>query len=164
MSSPLKYLTLLFLLFSISGIAQNILVLEKASRRKSFQFREGDRIKVFLQPDSIFVSGRIAYITDSAIVFERNGFAAPVSQIQVAYTKRWGFGYLSKLFLKAGIGYAIVGGANQVISGKQNDLFRYPLLIGGGLVAVSFLIKPLAIRKHKIYNHNWRVIILDFTD
>ncbi|HPE55837.1 MAG TPA: hypothetical protein P5514_08335 [Bacteroidales bacterium] len=157
-----KYLTFLFLLLFVFGSAQNVLILEKANKRKLFKFKEGDRIKVYAEPDSIFVSGRIAYLTDSSIYFENSPYEIRISQVQVAYTPRWGFGFLSELFFKGGIGYALVAGANRAISGDQPDLLKYPILIGAGLVATSFLIKPLATHKHKIYDHSWRIAILDF--
>ena len=162
MRSIPKYLTFLLVLLYFNGSAQNVLVLEKANKRKSFKFREGDRIKVYVEPEGIIASGRIAYITDTSFYFEENGYEVPISRIREAYTRRWGFGFLSELFLKGGIGYAVVGGVNHAISGNQPDLLKYPLFIGGGLIGTSFLIRPLAKRKHKIYDHSWRIIILDF--
>lgn len=160
----LKYLVIFILLFSLKGYTQNVLVLEKANKRKSYQFREGDKIKVFVAPDSLYLEDRIARIKDSSIVLQRSYYDIPLENIQIVYTKRWGWGFLSELFMKAGIGYAVVGGINQAISGREKDLFKSPLIIGGGLIAAGALFIPLKKHKHKIEYGHWRLVILDFTN
>lgn len=158
-----RYLTLLLLFFCIAGFTQNVLILEKANKRKLIKFKVGDRIKVYAEPNSITISGRIAQLTDTSIIFEKRGYEVPLSHVRMAYTPRWGMGFLSELFLKAGIGYAVVAGANQAISGNQPENLKNPIIIGGSLVVASFLIKPLATRKHNIFENKWRIQILDFT-
>ena len=153
---------LIVVLVSVNLLGQNILVLEKYNKAKNIKFRPKDRISLIITPEDEKIEGRISYISDSAIFLENRLAGIALADIRYIRTRLWGFGFLRELLIKAGIGYAIVGLANQTFSKEQNGLFKYPLVIGSGLIATGLILSPLVFRKHQIENGKWRLIILDF--
>jgi hypothetical protein len=156
------FLVLGLLAISI-GRAQNILVLEKPGTTHNYKYQAGQHLQLQLKKGEFEIMGEIGKISDSSIIF-RNGLEVLLKDINIVYRNRWGFRFLNRVFLTAGITYIAISTLNGMINADQPIVPSETLIISGSLIATGLLFKPLITKKYKMESQKWRLVILDFTD
>jgi len=162
--NPSVILVLFCFLWNVSDLqTQNILILERPGTIKYFKYEVNDRIKLSTSNPDTTIDGFISLINDSSIIIDRvNEFT--LTNISTIIRNRWGFNFLQKLFLTAGIPYLLISSINGVINNDEPMVPEETLIISGGLITAAIAVTPLTSRKHKTDNKKWRVKILYFTD
>lgn len=150
-------------MFLLSGsvLAQNIFLLEKPGTIKNKKYHVGDHIKIRTITKDTIISGVINKLGDSALIVDYNNEVL-LSDIQMIYTKRWGFNLLQRIFQISGFSYLGISTLNGLINNDQPMVPEETLIISGGLIAAGFAMVPLANKKHKVDKKKWRVKILVF--
>jgi hypothetical protein len=162
--NPSVILVLLCFLLNISDSqTQNILILERPGTIKYFKYEVNDWIKLSTSKPDTTIHGFISLINDSSITIDRVN-EVTLKNISTIIRKRWGFNFLQKLFITAGIPYLLISTINGVINNDEPVVPTETLIISGSLIAAAIVVTPLTSRKHKTDNKKWRVKILDFTD
>jgi hypothetical protein len=161
---PHKQVSLILLLsfvFATNSFCQDIFLLEKPGTVKNHKYYVNDfvKLKTFSGEDAI--KGRITEIRDSSIIVAYANEVS-VNDIEILYRKRWGFGFLNELFLKAGGAYLFLLGINGVISSDTGKINKVPFIVAGSLIAAGIAVIPLKYQKIRFEDHKWRVKILKF--
>lgn len=154
---------LLLLFVSATAIAQkNIFIIEKPGTIKNYKYYPGNRIKLDYSYDNKIdnASGIINKITDSTLIINKTHLIY-LSKITTIYRARYGFSLLTQAGIKGGAAFFIVDGLNRTLTGAK-PVFRKKTaiisgsLIGGGLLFLPFIKKPLHIN-----NEDWRIKVID---
>ncbi|MCB2219907.1 MAG: hypothetical protein KQI35_05880 [Bacteroidetes bacterium] len=156
------YLMLGFLTIS-TGQTQNILVLEKPGTTHNYKYYADQHLHLQLKKGAFDIGGAIGKISDSSIIFS-NGLEVLLNDIGIIYRNRWGFRFLNRVLLTAGIAYLSISTLNGLINADQPVVPSETLIISGSLIASGLLLKPLITRKYKLEDQKWRLVILDFSD
>lgn len=156
-------INLLIFIFLLPGsiLAQNIFLLEKPGTINNKKYYVGNHIKIKTIAKDTIISGVINKIYDSALIVDYNS-EIRLSDIKMIYTKRWGFNLLQRIFQVSGFSYLGLSTINGLINNDQPIVPEETLIISGGLIAAGFAMVPLANKRHKIDNKNWRVKVLVF--
>jgi hypothetical protein len=134
--------------FSEFSVAQKFLAIDKygsADRRKFFI---NDFITIEKKNDPEIHNGKIMAINDTAIILNENDLI-PISEItKITCDRRSRFpGFISTLFINAGIGVVLVYGVNSLFN--RHDYFSAPIVLGGaGLICSGAAILKLKRQKY----------------
>ncbi|MFU8843531.1 MAG: hypothetical protein ACNA7V_06965 [Bacteroidales bacterium] len=153
-----------FILLCNQSFAQGILILEIPGTIRNYKFYEKDRIQFILQPGDQLINGRIARLHQNVLFLDGSVNEITLDSITAFYTARKGFRFIGELFLKAGLGYFIVGSVNQWIDGDDEGLIRNPWPIGGGLAVTGGILLYFRQKKHVIDNQKWRLVMIPDPD
>lgn len=140
------------------GYAQNILVLEKADSKKSFKYREGDKIELRTR-DSVAYKGLVTAVKDTVIVvnFSQEVRIANIAQIT---RPRWLVSIASKVLLIGGAGLIVVQALNGMLS-EAGGMSETVLYSGVAAVAVGALMIPFDKSRYVIAPGKWKLKILE---
>lgn len=126
---------------------QTLLMLQKRNSNKNVFYKKGDEISFRVNESKTKVSGEIAAIQDSVIVFK--GFDVKVSEISSLYIDektRWWLRYkIEQLAFITGGGYLLLDVINTG-EFNSNTLIISGSLIGVGLIARVFIGNMIKIR------------------
>ncbi|NOX48606.1 MAG: hypothetical protein GXO89_16690 [Chlorobi bacterium] len=152
---------LLSFVFATDSFCQDIFLLEKPGTVKNHKYYVNDFVKLKTFSSGNIINGKITEIRDSSIVvaYANEVF---IKDIEVFYKKRWGFGFLNELFLKAGGAYLFLLTVNGVISSDNGEINKVPFIVAGSFIVAGIAVIPLKTRKIKLADHKWRVKILKF--
>ena len=161
MHKRIPVLILLGFVLTSDLICQDIFLLEKPGTVKNHKYYVNDFVKLKTFTSEGIIKGKITEIRDSSIVvaYANEVF---IKDIEIFYKKRWGFGFLNELFLKAGGAYLFLLGINGVISSDTGEINKVPFIVAGSLVATGIAVIPLKYHKIRLEDHKWRVKILDY--
>ncbi len=150
---------LLLLLFSITVVSQNALILEKCNHRRNYKYKVDNKIILELKNQEV-ISGIITRIEDSTIVLDGLN-NINISEIQFVIRKRHGFYQMWNLFfLKIGLGYFAITTINRTIRDEQPIFNTTNMIIVGSAAIIGIVGKLLYVKKYQIDNIHWRVYTL----
>ncbi|MCF8405760.1 MAG: hypothetical protein K9H58_17580 [Bacteroidales bacterium] len=142
-------------------LCQNVLVLEKATKREIY-YEPGDWIKIHEVIEGRTLSGQIFDLSDSSLVV--GGIEVLIKDIDAVYRILDGYKLLQRISLLAGASYITLNAVNGFINSDDPMVPNETLIIGTALIGAGFALQPLTTRRHKVKNGIWRLKILDYTE
>lgn len=153
---------LVFIIFSVSSIAQKTLLVEKTGKKAKYYYHVGDKIKLQTSTMKPVYKGLLTEIKDSSITISSiSSDIINLTDIQCVYKQ---FAFPRKFGIKLGefgVVIFLVMVANNLITDSQ-VFTQYAFIvagsfIGAGLISLAFSEKPCKI------GVRWKVKILDGT-
>jgi hypothetical protein len=120
----LKLIYILYLFCCSQAFGQNILVLEVPGTIKNYKFYENDKIEFLLRSYDQVMKGRIVRLSKNMLVLDSYSMDFAIDSITTIYTTRGGLRFFGELFLKAGLGYFVVGSVNLLINEDHAGLIK----------------------------------------
>jgi hypothetical protein len=157
-----KYLLFALLIgFAVQLQAQQYLILQKSGKAKNFKYQPGNTISLKTVDGDFFIRGEITAIKDSAFWID-DRMKIELDKIALVFRKS---GFLNRLswlfFVRGGVAYFLIDGANRTIAGDQPVIDESTWLISGAMIATGVALRPLVTRKYDL-SKKWRLKILDF--
>jgi hypothetical protein len=156
-------LLILMVMLPDTSEAQQYFVLQKRGTVKNFKYQTGNKIHLKTLNGGYEISGEITQIQDTSI-FINHSIEVGISNIGAIYRKS---GFLNRLsglfFIRGGIAYFLIDGANRTIHQEYPIIPESTLLISGAMVATGFAIRPFITRKFDATD-KWQVKILNFDE
>jgi len=148
-------ISLLLLLFSITVVCQNILILEKFNHKKNYIYKVDNSITLEFKNQKI-ASGIITRIADSIIVLDGLSYIN-INEIEYVVRKRHGFYQLWNLFFKKiALGYFAITTINRTIRDEQPIFNTANMIIVGSAAIIGIAGKLLYVKRYKIDTTHWR--------
>jgi hypothetical protein len=149
----------LLLLFTSSGFAQKVLVVEGPNPKQRLRIWEGMPID-FIDQNGLRILGTLQNLEDST--FSVNGDDYKLSNVQVVMLPRRGMHFLYNLAF-VGAGFYMSLDVINAIFGNERPIFNPgTLVVTGSLVAGGFLFRAFRFKRMRVGN-KWTLKILDTT-